>query len=146
MPSDQVKPEKGKAILFYNLLPDGNYDDRSLHAAAPVRKGEKVREYQHPGSGFLSSMSRSTHIVIPCAVAHQSMDLGSCLGPQSSGALLTLWIRAPATALGVVCLHRRCVLPLTIEFHYLKNVLRQVCLRRNLTKLRLHKILVDLQN
>jgi hypothetical protein len=57
MPSDQVKPEKGKAILFYNLLPDGNYDDRSLHAAAPVRKGEKVREYQYPGSGFLSSMS-----------------------------------------------------------------------------------------
>lgn len=42
--SDQVKPEKGKAILFYNMLPDGNYDDRSLHAAAPVLKGEKVRE------------------------------------------------------------------------------------------------------
>jgi hypothetical protein len=26
------------------MLPDGNYDDRSLHAAAPVLKGEKVRE------------------------------------------------------------------------------------------------------
>jgi prolyl 4-hydroxylase len=37
-----VKPERGKAILFYNLLPDGNYDERSQHAALPVTKGEKV--------------------------------------------------------------------------------------------------------
>ncbi|ACI65565.1 predicted protein [Phaeodactylum tricornutum CCAP 1055/1] len=37
----KVKPEKGKAILFYNLLPDGNYDERSEHAALPVRRGEK---------------------------------------------------------------------------------------------------------
>jgi prolyl 4-hydroxylase len=44
-PSDtiQIKPELGKAILFYNMLPDGNYDERSLHASAPVLKGEKVR-------------------------------------------------------------------------------------------------------
>jgi prolyl 4-hydroxylase len=39
-----VKPERGKAILFYNLLPDGNYDDRSQHAAEPVTQGEKVRK------------------------------------------------------------------------------------------------------
>jgi prolyl 4-hydroxylase len=37
----KVKPEKGKAILFYNLLPDGNYDERSQHAALPVTQGDK---------------------------------------------------------------------------------------------------------
>lgn len=37
----KVKPEVGKAILFYNQLPDGNYDERSEHAALPVTKGEK---------------------------------------------------------------------------------------------------------
>jgi 2OG-Fe(II) oxygenase superfamily len=37
----KVKPERGKAILFYNMLPDGNYDERSQHAALPVLKGEK---------------------------------------------------------------------------------------------------------
>jgi len=34
-------PEKGKAVLFYSYLPDGNFDDLSQHAAIPVRKGEK---------------------------------------------------------------------------------------------------------
>eukprot|EP00542_Grammatophora_oceanica_P003309 CAMPEP_0194057996 /NCGR_PEP_ID=MMETSP0009_2-20130614/64916_1 /TAXON_ID=210454 /ORGANISM="Grammatophora oceanica, Strain CCMP 410" /LENGTH=320 /DNA_ID=CAMNT_0038707963 /DNA_START=195 /DNA_END=1157 /DNA_ORIENTATION=+ len=37
----KVKPEVGKAILFYNLLPDGNMDDRSQHSAQPVDEGEK---------------------------------------------------------------------------------------------------------
>lgn len=37
----QVKPQVGKAVLFYNQLPDGNYDERSQHAANPVIKGEK---------------------------------------------------------------------------------------------------------
>jgi prolyl 4-hydroxylase len=37
----EVKPETGKAILFYNVLPDGNYDERSQHAAKPVLHGEK---------------------------------------------------------------------------------------------------------
>lgn len=36
-----VKPEKGKAILFYSMLPDGNYDERSQHASLPVKEGEK---------------------------------------------------------------------------------------------------------
>eukprot|EP00980_Cylindrotheca_fusiformis_P015962 scaffold4683_cov112-Cylindrotheca_fusiformis.AAC.3 len=31
----KVKPEIGKAVLFYNQLPDGNYDERSQHAAMP---------------------------------------------------------------------------------------------------------------
>ena len=29
----KVTPKAGMAVLFYNLLPDGNYDERSLHAA-----------------------------------------------------------------------------------------------------------------
>jgi len=41
MGSLDVKPEKGKAVLFYMLLPDGNSDDLTQHAALPVFKGEK---------------------------------------------------------------------------------------------------------
>ena len=37
----KVKPEKGKAVLFYSFLPDGNLDDLSQHAALPVGTGEK---------------------------------------------------------------------------------------------------------
>lgn len=37
----KVHPGKGSAVLFYNLLPDGNGDDLALHAALPVREGEK---------------------------------------------------------------------------------------------------------
>jgi prolyl 4-hydroxylase len=37
----KVVPQKGKAILFYNMLPDGNMDDRSHHAGLPVLSGEK---------------------------------------------------------------------------------------------------------
>lgn len=37
----EVTPEVGKAVLFYNVLPDGNYDERSQHAAKPVIEGEK---------------------------------------------------------------------------------------------------------
>lgn len=36
-----VKPEIGKAVLFYSLLPDGNMDERSQHTALPVTAGEK---------------------------------------------------------------------------------------------------------
>lgn len=36
-----ITPEIGKAVLFYNMLPDGNMDDLSQHAALPVRSGEK---------------------------------------------------------------------------------------------------------
>lgn len=32
---------KGNAVLFYDLLPDGNGDDLSLHASLPVHEGEK---------------------------------------------------------------------------------------------------------
>lgn len=37
----KLRPKKGTAAFFYNLLPDGNGDDLSLHAALPVTKGEK---------------------------------------------------------------------------------------------------------
>lgn len=37
----EVVPEKGKAVLFYSILPDGNPDDLSMHAAQPVKDGEK---------------------------------------------------------------------------------------------------------
>jgi prolyl 4-hydroxylase len=37
----KIHPGKGSAVLFYNLLEDGNGDDLTLHAALPVRKGEK---------------------------------------------------------------------------------------------------------
>eukprot|EP00605_Chrysophyceae_sp_TOSAG23-4_P002636 GSChrysophyteH1.ASY1.ANO1.2912.1 assembled CDS len=33
----KVHPGKGSAVLFYNLLEDGNGDDLALHAAMPVR-------------------------------------------------------------------------------------------------------------
>lgn len=37
----KVQPRKGSAVLFYNLLEDGNGDDLALHAALPVWRGEK---------------------------------------------------------------------------------------------------------
>ena len=37
----KVRPKKGTAVLFYNLLEDGNGDDFALHSALPVRQGEK---------------------------------------------------------------------------------------------------------
>jgi prolyl 4-hydroxylase len=37
----KVTPVKGDAVLFYNLLEDGNGDDLALHAALPVWRGEK---------------------------------------------------------------------------------------------------------
>jgi prolyl 4-hydroxylase len=37
----KVKPETGKAVLFYNQLPDGNMDELSQHRAHAVRKGNK---------------------------------------------------------------------------------------------------------
>ena len=37
----KVAPKTGKAVLFYSQLPDGNMDERSLHAALPVIEGTK---------------------------------------------------------------------------------------------------------
>ena len=36
-----VTPEKGKAVIFYMLTPDGNMDELTQHAALPVTDGEK---------------------------------------------------------------------------------------------------------
>lgn len=37
----KVKPKKGKAVLWYSMLEDGNLDEYSLHSACPVVSGEK---------------------------------------------------------------------------------------------------------
>jgi prolyl 4-hydroxylase len=37
----QVKPEKGKVIIFYSLKADGKLDPLSLHGACPVVEGVK---------------------------------------------------------------------------------------------------------
>lgn len=37
----KIKPEEGKAVLFYSQLPDGNLDDFSQHSAEKPRAGEK---------------------------------------------------------------------------------------------------------
>lgn len=36
-----IQPVKGTALFFYNLLPSGEVDPLTLHAGAPVLKGEK---------------------------------------------------------------------------------------------------------
>jgi prolyl 4-hydroxylase len=36
-----IKPVKGTAVFFYNLLEDGNGDDLAVHAAETVLRGEK---------------------------------------------------------------------------------------------------------
>lgn len=36
-----MKPAKGKAMIFYMVNPDGNLDDLTQHAALPVLEGEK---------------------------------------------------------------------------------------------------------
>ena len=36
-----VKPQKGKAVIFYMRTPDGNLDDLTQHAALPIIEGEK---------------------------------------------------------------------------------------------------------
>ena len=37
----KVHPGKGSCAMFYNLLEDGNVDDLTMHAALPVKQGEK---------------------------------------------------------------------------------------------------------
>jgi len=58
----RVTPQKGKAVLFYSHLPDGNMDDLSEHAALPVTEVSmsysKWMDYpsisHHPQQLFLS--------------------------------------------------------------------------------------------
>ncbi|ETO19597.1 hypothetical protein RFI_17634 [Reticulomyxa filosa] len=37
----RIHPGKNNAVFFYNLLGDGNVDEKTLHAAMPVIQGEK---------------------------------------------------------------------------------------------------------
>ncbi len=36
-----IKPEKGDALLFYDMKPTGEVDDQTLHGGNKVLKGEK---------------------------------------------------------------------------------------------------------
>jgi prolyl 4-hydroxylase len=63
----KVKPEVGKAVLFYSQLPDGNMDDFSQHAAKPVIKGEKwlVRVCLSVCCVYLQDIISIINVVIP---------------------------------------------------------------------------------
>jgi prolyl 4-hydroxylase len=37
----KIQPQSGKAVLFYNVLPDGNMDDLSQHSGGKVESGVK---------------------------------------------------------------------------------------------------------
>ncbi len=37
----KVRPQSGNAIVFYNVLPDGNMDDLSQHSGGEVESGVK---------------------------------------------------------------------------------------------------------
>jgi len=37
----KIKPQSGKAVVFYNVLPDGNFDQLSQHAGEKVEQGVK---------------------------------------------------------------------------------------------------------
>ena len=40
-----VRPQKGMALLWYNLRPNGSPDPLTLHSACPVLIGNKWSEY-----------------------------------------------------------------------------------------------------
>lgn len=37
----KIKPKKGMAVFWYNVLPDGKEDDRTLHGGLPIQNDEK---------------------------------------------------------------------------------------------------------
>lgn len=37
----KIKPKKNMAVFWFNVLPDGKEDERTLHAGLPLDKGEK---------------------------------------------------------------------------------------------------------
>ena len=41
----KVEPKKGSAVVFYNLLEDGNGDDLALHAAMPSWGGKWLANF-----------------------------------------------------------------------------------------------------
>jgi len=42
VPWVEVQAKEGTAVFWHNLDPDGNTDDRTLHAGAPVVAGTKI--------------------------------------------------------------------------------------------------------
>jgi prolyl 4-hydroxylase len=71
-----IEPKKGKGVLFYNVLPDGNVDDLSQHSSKPVEHGEKVRracsQKQGPAQPTLT-FSPTFLTTVP----GESLDLGA---------------------------------------------------------------------
>jgi hypothetical protein len=70
----QVKPKVGKAVLFYNQLPDGNYDERSQHAAQPVIEGEKWLVRKTVMNCFCSLSPKNIHPMDVCPVTYSAHD------------------------------------------------------------------------
>jgi prolyl 4-hydroxylase len=85
-----IEPRKGKAVLFYNVLPDGNVDDLSIHSSKPVEKGEKVRGSLHNNRWSASarvSFLTFTVCVRLVPVLGEPVDLGT--GDQLTELLYT---------------------------------------------------------
>ncbi|ETO33788.1 hypothetical protein RFI_03313 [Reticulomyxa filosa] len=59
----KAHPGKGNAVLFYSMLEDGNADDSSLHAALPVKEGEKWIGMSFP---YFRKSCKCFHFVCLC--------------------------------------------------------------------------------
>jgi len=61
-----VKPEKGKAVLFYSQDPFGHLDENSLHGGCPVLEGTKWAAnlwlWNGPMSGYTKTLANGTQI------------------------------------------------------------------------------------
>ena len=52
MPGLKVAPQRGRAVLFYNLeLDSDDPDPAAIHAALPLRKGGRTEEAQEENAG-----------------------------------------------------------------------------------------------
>ena len=71
----QIVPQKGTAILFYNLLPDGNVDDLSQHGSDKVTKGEKVSCSDSGNNASLLFVHRTNYFIYK--VCRKFVGLGS---------------------------------------------------------------------
>eukprot|EP00879_Flechtneria_rotunda_P011819 GHRR01012346.1.p1 GENE.GHRR01012346.1~~GHRR01012346.1.p1 ORF type:complete len:308 (+),score=60.64 GHRR01012346.1:171-1094(+) len=61
------KPEKGDALMFYSLHPDGRKDPTSLHGSCPILKGEK---WIHVGPFASGEPAPAVSATTTCVDAH----------------------------------------------------------------------------
>lgn len=81
----KVKPVKGTAVVFYNLLEDGNGDDNALHAALPVSRGEKWLANYWIWLTFYANIFFFFHHCLLCAVGIRcdlNIDKYICIYPD----------------------------------------------------------------